>query len=152
MSMRLYHRKSSASKDRLERLQVPNGIYLSNSLRLQNLSTCGYKDSLGINRPRSQSLFPTGDHSLVIPSRSRSASFSGASKGPEYMLTASEEEHIFQCYTRVMYILLGGLAAAALGLVLYGVHTFVKFQWNDKQTAYELCDILALYIKILTTL
>lgn len=123
--MRLYHRRSSASKDKL---QVPNGIYLSNSIRLHHLSTCSYKDSLGINRPRSQSLFPTGDHSLVIPSRSRSASFSGAPKEPECMLTASEEEHIFQCYTRVMYILLGGLAAAALGLVLYGMHAFVKFK------------------------
>lgn len=139
--MRLYHRRSSASKDRLS---VPNGIYFSNTLRLQNLSANGYKDSLGINRPRSQSLFPTAEHSVVIPPRSRSASFSGASKGPEFGgLTASEEEHIFQCYTRVMYIILGGLAAVAVGLVLYGL---VKFQW--KKLAYKLCDIYQSYTKL----
>ena len=125
--MRLYHRRSSASRERLDRLQVPNGNCLSNSTRLQTLGACGHRDSLGLNRPRSQSLFPGSDNSLVVPPRSRSLSFSGASRGNETYLTASEEEYIFQCYTRVMYILLGGLAAAAMGLFLYGIHIFTNF-------------------------
>lgn len=139
MAMRLYHRRSSASRDRLDKLQVPNGLCLSNSLRLQNLSVGGHRDSLGLNRPRSQSLFPGSDQCLAIPPRSRSASFSGASRGPEYTLTASEEEHIFQCYTRVMYILLGGLAVTAMGLVLYGVHAFANFKW--KKNAQEKINV-----------
>lgn len=124
MSMRLYHRRSSVSKDKLDRLQIPNGHGFSNSSRRQSLSTCGRRDSLGLHRPRSQSLFHGSDNSLAIPPRSRSASFSG----PDGTLTASEEEHIFQCYTRVMYIILGGLAAGAMGLVLYGMRTFGNSQ------------------------
>ncbi|KFM64633.1 hypothetical protein X975_09207, partial [Stegodyphus mimosarum] len=123
MAMRLYHRRSSNCKDRL---QVPNGIQPVPALRLQAMGVCGPRDTLGANRQRSQSLFPGSPNCLTVPqrTRSRSLSFSGPSKPAECVLTALEEEHIFRCYTRVMYILLGGLAAVATGLVLYGVRTF----------------------------
>lgn len=127
MSMRLYHRRSSAYKDRL---QVLEGSCFSNPHGLQVPSASPRRDSIGYNRQRSQSLFPGSNASLAVPcghQRSRSASFSGPPRTAENSLTASEEEHIFQCYTRVMYIFLGGLAALATGLVLYGVHTFVHF-------------------------
>ncbi|GIY05675.1 uncharacterized protein CDAR_534391 [Caerostris darwini] len=123
MAVRLYHRRSSATR---EKIQTQNGLSPSTALRLQALGACGPRNSLsiGVNRPRSQSLFPGSPHCLSVPPRSRSLSFSGSSRPGESNLTTTEEEHIFQCYTRVMYILLGGLAAMVLGFIVYGVKNF----------------------------
>ncbi|XP_015930977.1 uncharacterized protein [Parasteatoda tepidariorum] len=127
MAMRLYHRRSSATR---EKIQMQNGLSPNSSLRLQVLgATCGHRDSLGVNRQRSQSLYPGSPNCLGIPTRSRSHSFSGPSKTPklaEKQLTPSEEEQIFRCYTRVMYILLGGMAAVVMTLVLYGIRSFTN--------------------------
>ncbi|XP_055931667.1 uncharacterized protein LOC129962022 [Argiope bruennichi] len=122
MAVRLYHRRSSATREKIQSQQ--NGLSPGTALRLQALGACGPRNSLGLNRPRSQSLFPGSPHCLSVPPRSRSLSFSGASRPAENTLTESEEDHIFQCYTRVMYILLGGLAAMVLGFVWYGIRNF----------------------------
>ncbi|KAG8188234.1 hypothetical protein JTE90_018824 [Oedothorax gibbosus] len=120
--MRIYHRRSSATREKLQLQQ--NGLSPASALRLQVLGACGHRDSLNVpSRPRSQSLFPGSPNSLGVPARSRSASFSGPSRSID-PLTASQEEHIFQCYTRVMYIMLVGLAAAVLGLTVYGIRNF----------------------------
>ncbi|GFQ92781.1 uncharacterized protein TNCT_338351, partial [Trichonephila clavata] len=125
MAVRLYHRRSSTTR---EKIQVQNGLSPATALRLQALGACGHRNSIGLNRPRSQSLFPGSPHCLSVPPRSRSASFSGASRPAENQLSASEEEHIFRCYTRVMYVLLGGLAALALGLVVLGIRNFTTLR------------------------
>lgn len=140
--MRLYHRRSSSTKYKPSSSQLLNMTAVVNP-RLQNLQALGargHRSSLGSlgtvpvpQRPRSQSLCPgsSASNCLTLPQRSRSGSFSGdlSLRSPvpsvQTVLTASEEEHIFRCYVRVMYMVLGMLGAAIFGLVLYAFHNSV---------------------------
>lgn len=137
--MRLYHRRSSSVRDKPGSAQQLNMTAAVNP-RLQALGSRGHRNSLGPmgtlpppQRPRSHSLCPgsTASSCLSFPQRSRSGSFSGdlGLRSPipsaQTILTASEEEHIFRCYVRLMYMVLGMLGAAIFGLVLYAFHSSV---------------------------